>query len=414
MKKLFFVIRVLSRDLGFVLLYPVVAFWPRDEKKILFGAWGGRQFSDNPMYFMKYLQRQNKGYRCYWVGESTLREQVERAVGVAFVRKGSFLAIWHILSARWMCCNIRIATDITHFPTYGRIKQINFWHGTTFKSLPAGMFSAERSKHVGIVRRFWRFLAYGMFDWACPQKSYATFSSKDMCEKMTHVAPWSFSVERSIPCGSPRIDYLIRTSQNMEELRRLRERIAAVLKIPTDKRWYLYMPTWRNGLDVSFSFLNSARLSDYQRVLAEQNAILIEKQHPQVLRALGLGSAADGNIRVVSEAEAAQLNVQELLLTADRLITDYSSCFCDYAPLKRPVIHWAYDYNRYVSDERSGDDYPLKDYSAGPVAETDDELIASLGQTDEQLLKGCGKRFCELIEGETGHACEQFAAWMRM
>ena len=413
MKKCVFLLWVLVRDFGLVLLYPVVVLWPRDEKKILFGAWGGRQFSDNPMYFMQYLQRQNKGYRCYWVGESTIREQVERAVGVAFVRKGSFLAIWHVLSARWMCCNIRIATDITHFPTFGRVKQINFWHGAAFKGLPTGETSKERA-NVGFFHRVWRFLAYGFLDCACSQKCYATFSSKGMCEKMPHAAPWSFSVARSIPCGSPRIDYLIHTSQDMEGLRQLRERIASVLKIPADKRWYLYMPTWRNGLDVSFSFLTSARLADYQRVLADQNAILIEKQHPQVLRALGLGSAADGNIRVVSEAEAAQLNVQELLLTADRLITDYSSCFCDYAPLKRPVIHWVYDYNRYVSDERSGDDYPLKDYSAGPVAETDDELIALLGQTDEQLLKGCGKRFCELIEGETGHACEQFAAWMRM
>ena len=52
----------MKRVVKFMLWYPAVALMPRNPKKILFGAWWGNQFSDNPKYFLKYILSFNHGF----------------------------------------------------------------------------------------------------------------------------------------------------------------------------------------------------------------------------------------------------------------------------------------------------------------------------------------------------------------
>lgn len=390
-----------------ILFYPFAALMPRNPKKILFGAWGGEQFSDNPFYFMEYILSCEKGYQCYWIGNESIRGKVEAYGRVRFVKKGSLSAIYHILTAKWMCSNIFLHADITTFPTYGKVKILNLWHGTAFKGAGRAL-----EPHVSWARRLWRLLFRRVQQFASPQTSFATFSSHGMCTKMADVFPDIFPVERSVPYGSPRIDYLIHKSQDPSYSLQIKKKYAAILGIPVEKRWYLYLPTWRKGLAVNFSFLNSPLVSRYQDLLSHMDAVLIEKQHPQVLAELGLKGGLDGNILGISSVLAAQINIQELLLVSDLLITDYSSCFCDFASMHRPVIHWVYDYDRYVREERGVDDYPLKDYAAGVVVRTENELVKALGTSDELLLQAQAPKFPELVAGETGTACERFAKWV--
>ena len=81
----------------------IASIMPRNPKKIIFGAWWGRQFGDNPKYFMKFLLSQNAGYQCYWVGEEYLRDKIAAEFPeVKFIRKNSRALKWHLLTAKWL------------------------------------------------------------------------------------------------------------------------------------------------------------------------------------------------------------------------------------------------------------------------------------------------------------------------
>lgn len=81
---------------------------------------------------MPFGNRANSHLR-HWIGNEEIRSQVEACPDVRFVRKGSWIVRWHVLTAKWACSNLCFDCDITDLPTYGRLKLLSFWHGTAFK-----------------------------------------------------------------------------------------------------------------------------------------------------------------------------------------------------------------------------------------------------------------------------------------
>jgi CDP-glycerol glycerophosphotransferase len=77
------------------------------------------------------------------------------------------------------------------------------------------------------------------------------------------------------------------------------------------------------------------------------------------------------------------VNIQELLLVIDVLISDYSSILFDYVLLDKPSICFAYDYE-YYRDIDSGLYYEIDDYSTGRVTSSFEETCEEL----ERLLMG--------------------------
>ena len=402
-------VRSLCRITWLLMLWPVVAFFPRNPKKIIFGAWWGNQFADNPRYFLRYILQLDKGYKCYWFGKEHLRRQVEAVPGVAFVQKDSWLAIWHVLTAKWIVSNICVEADVTSFPTYGKVKLLSFWHGTVMKG-PA--FGDRNVKLEGSVlhRIAMRFLT-PEFNIACPRYAYASFSNEDMRQSMTRETPWEFKYDMSIAAGTPRIDYLIQNRGNEDEIQRVREKCAKILSAPLNKRWYLFAPTFRKNLAVNYSFADCGDVARLNEILSRDNAIIIEKQHPQIIEARNIVGSKGDFLYVVSKDQARELEMQELLLACDRLITDFSSPFFDFEAMGRPVIHYAYDYETYASDKR-GVLFSLYDIAAGPVVKTESDLISAIGLSDEQLLSKKGPAASDRIAGEKGNACETFARWV--
>lgn len=392
-------------------MYPVVVLMPRDNKKILFGAWGGEQFSDNPKYFLKYILSLNQGFKCYWFGNESIREKVEKFDGVTFVLKGSAKAKWHLLTAKWLVSNLGIAVDVTNdFPTYGRIKQLSFWHGAAYKGVCNRNYHAELSSNP--FKRFEQYFLSLDFSVAVPRYSWASFSFEEMRYLMPYEVPWQFRPEMSIAAGTARCDYLINNANNEEEITTIKAKIASILDLPTDKKWFLYMPTWRQERSVNYSFLTSEKIDEINFVLRNKNAILIEKQHPQVLKKNNIKGGYKDNIYMMSSDHATKdIDTQELLLVSDMLITDYSSCFCDFALMNRPIIHFVYDYDEYTSSERK-EAHDIKEYAMGKVAYTEEELLLAMKSSEQELLRCKGPRSAELIEGEKGHACETFAKWV--
>lgn len=400
----------LYQILRLIIWFPIVMLYPRNKKKILFGAWNGEQYSDNPKYFLKYLQSLNKGFDCVWIGNESVRSKVE-ADGVKFALRGSREAQHHLLTAKWLVSNLGAECDVTClFPTYGRIKQLTFWHGAAYKGTCGTNKIESLSKNP--FKRFKQYFLSKQFSIATPLWSWASFSFEEMRSIMPKDCPWQFKKEMSIDAGTARVDYLINNANNDEEISRVKKSIGALLGLPVEKRWYLYMPTWRKSFGINFSFNSTKQIEKLSEILEKQNAILIEKQHPHVLLEHNVKGGWNGNVYTISSENATlDIDTQELLLASDRLITDYSSCFCDFAPMKRPVIHFVYDYDEYVKGERN-EAHDIREYAVGPVAYNENEFMKMLGLSDEEMFAMKGPKANDLIEGETGHACETFAKWV--
>lgn len=389
------------------LFCPWAKLFPRNRRKVLFGAWGGRQYSDNPKYFLLHVLEQTD-LCCVWIGEEYLRGAVEAlryGKRLRFVRKGSPAALWHFLTAGIFVFNINWRSDICNLPLSGRVLLLNLWHGIPFKKV--GERQYVYTPHVeqarGGLRNFIRERLIAWSDWCYPQASWTSVSSAWMAEELVLSFPGRFSETRAVCAGLPRNDLLVNHRTDAVLRSKLKQRFAQQLNLPVDKRWYLYLPTFRYGTDEVFSFSQVADRARLEAILGEQGAVIVEKQHPRVLQRLHVVGGMRSCVWMISESEGKSIDLQELLLVSDRLITDYSSCFFDFALLQRPVIHFAYDYKAYVSQD-TGVTRDLREVCAGPICRTQEELLNLLAQSAESLLTGRGERLSEMIGCEQGRA----------
>lgn len=384
--------------LGMLRSYALIAaacMLPRNSRKIVFGAWRGVNFSDNPKYLLLECLKHGD-LKCVWVGLPHLRAEVERLGGVEFAERGSWRALWHELTAKYFVCNIASYDDIGPVPTCHRVILINLWHGISFKCIGRRQLRGNGQSAVdmrifdvpqcGGIFGFLRRMHSRIISFGYREICWTSVSSRLVGEQLADGFPGSISLDRMLFDGMPRNDILVQNSGRQDVALQMKQKYAKLLGLPAEKRWYLYMPTWRHDNGVQFSFAMSSRRCEYERILRDQNAIIVEKQHPAILEKLKVVRGRAGEVVMLTKEDTRHMDVQELYLASERMITDYSSCFLDYALLGRPVIHYAYDREQYESVD-SGVLYSLDDVGCGPVVYNEDDLLKSLSQPDSELLR---------------------------
>lgn len=386
---------------------------PRNPRKVVFGAWRGESFSDNPKYLMYECLRRGD-LDCVWIGKRHLRESVEKLPRAHFAERGSWLALWHELTMGCFVCNIHVVDELGVVPTCGRVKIVNLWHGIPFKrigclqlngkGLPTETRSQTCCEKMGL-RGFLRKWHRKAISFAYAEPAWTSVSSEKVGRLLATSLPNVMSVDRMVYAGMPRNDFLVQNRESLEVQTAIKRKYATLLGVSAECRWYLYLPTWRHGEASQFSFSSARCRQDCERILVEQNAIIIEKQHPAVLANLTVRKERRENVVVLSSEDAREVDVQELLLASDRLITDYSSCFFDFALLNRPVIHFAYDREWYETMD-AGVFYDLNEIGVGPIVYEESEMIRALAKTDTELLRLRASHWRDPIINETGHACE--------
>lgn len=109
------------------------------------------------------------------------------------------------------------------------------------------------------------------------------------------------------------------------------------------------MPTYRWGKEGNFimqkivnALITNIRLND---ILEKMNCVFLIKLHPVTLLN---DMVCSDNIFVLKDRNVR--SSQGLLAIADCLVTDYSSCFTDYALLNRPIIFFTPDHLEYLKN----------------------------------------------------------------
>lgn len=356
----------------------LLLFWVfpiRDNKIVLLNGCNFK-YSDSPKSVAEYLRHNGKNVSVYFaVGKNTPIDSVE---GVKFIHVNSVQYFYHVCT-----CKVFLTNDggISYIPFRKKQFVINTWHGGgAYK--PIGR-SLNKSKLYEI-------------DLKMTSKNTDLFLSS--CERFTGVVSDALliSKDKFWEIGLPRNDYLINATEN--EISRVKKSIGV-----ENKKILLYAPTFRRdnvslgeNLDLNFEIDIDETLKALQDKFHDDWIIGIRK-HP------GIKSKKTYDAENTIDLSAYP-DMQELLLAADILVTDYSSCSWDFMLTKKPIFIYAPDLDDYV---KKCELYtPISEWPY-PIARNMKELSSAIDKFEySEYLSKCEEHCRQLGIKESGKATQ--------
>ncbi len=329
-----------------------------DEDLIIMGAYGGNTYLGNTRTLFEFLSK-HSNYRVVWMAKSkTLVKELKKngynAIyslninAIRLLRKAKFI---FITQGIYDLLPIEISPDTTVIQT---------WHGTPIKKIVL-------DETVNYVYTKWG----NIFKLKLKYDQYIDFVLTPTTGDLEHKnlsSAFKVPLNKILNLGYPRHDILF--NKDGEFVKTLKKKF----EIAEDfNRIILYCPTFRDFKTSGFKISNRD-LKDLDDTLKETNSLFLLKGHP-------FGNMFDHqdyvNIRNISK----EVDIHELYLISDVLITDYSSTMVDFSLLDRPILLFPYDLEEYV--KKRGMYYDLNDIAPGPMLFTITELIEALRDIDE-------------------------------
>lgn len=355
-----------------------------EDNYVMFESFFGKSYSDSPKYIYEYLMKnyQDKGYKCIW---SYSDKKFKLPYGGKCVKRYGLMYSYYVAKSKYFVYNVR--QPYWYKKRKGQVF-LETWHGTPLKKLFFDMdevYSASplSKKQVYTQSKEWDYLIAPNY-----------FSSK--------IFRSCFAYENEmLETGYPRND--IMHSENREEIA---ERVRKKLKIPDDKKTILYAPTWRDDEYYGkgkYKFTLQLDLERMKKELGGEYVILL-RTHYYIADSLDITGVEDFAINVSKYND-----ISELYLISDILITDYSSVFFDYANLKRPMLFFTYDLEKY-RDILRGFYIDIEEELPGPLLYTNDDVLGAFKRLPEIIEENKEKyeRFYEKYCGiEDGHAAQK-------
>ena len=166
---------------------------------------------------------------------------------------------------------------------------------------------------------------------------------------------FNMSEENIYPLGVPRTDYFYQHDEHKQLKIRFYQQYPQLL----GKKILLYAPTFRGKSHYQEEFVIPMDLDLMRRRLGDEYALIIHLHPYMKLHLSGIEQYSDFILHINKG-----YNIQELLVLADILITDYSSVIFDYSLLKRPIAFIANDLEEYLKERDFY--YPYLDFIPGP------------------------------------------------
>ncbi len=318
-----------------------------DENLIVFGSTNGNSFSGNSRDLFLYLI-ENSNYNCVWFtsSEKILKDLKEKNYNVVSNKK-LIKPVKILKAAKYIF--------ITH--GFGDILLVDFSPDTILVHLDHG--SALKLIGRGLRDSYLNFFQKKVNEYLNKKISYLTVTS----EETKRIKAYSYNLppEKIIITGYPRNEILIKYSKEICEV------IKRDLNLQSDHNIILYAPTFRDYKQQSP--LNKKFLKNLDNFLIKEKKVLLYKPHP-----------FEENIDLSSYQKIKSIDpnvdIRDLLVIADVLITDYSGVFYDFLLTLRPIIFFPYDLEIYTE----GRDffYNYETFVPGPIVKTGDELIYKL------------------------------------
>lgn len=364
----------------------IVGYLPSFKNLIIFESYSGKQYSCNPRAIYEYMCEHHPEYNMYW---SVDKKHVDNFTGenVKTIRRYSVKWLFLLAFAKFWVTNSRMPVTI---PKPKHTIYVQTWHGTPLKKLVFDMEEVHMPKITTeeYKRNFYK--ESRNWDYLLSPNRYST-----------EIFRRAFRFEKELlEVGYPRNDVLYNgdTAENIENIKKK-------LGIPFNKKVILYAPTWRDNQFYGvgqYKFDLPLDLAELQRKYGNQYVILL-RMHYLVAESFNL-EAYQGFAYDVSQ----KVDINDLYLISDLLITDYSSVFFDFANLKRPMLFYTYDIDEY-RDVLRGFYFDIEKEVPGPLVKDMDGLVKVIEEFDkyglfpnyQEKYQAFYEKYCYLENGDS-------------
>ena len=329
-----------------------------DEDLIIMGAYGGNVYLGNTRTLFEFLNK-HSNYRVVWITKSNKIVKELKKKGYNAIHSFNINAIRLLRKAKFVFITQGIY-DLLPIEISPGTTVIQTWHGTPIKKIVLDETdNYAYSKWSNILKLKLRYDQYIDF--------LLTPTRGDL-EHENLSSAFKIPLNKIINLGYPRHDILF--NKDRKFIKSLKKKF----DISEDfNRIILYCPTFRDFRTSGFKISNRD-LKNLDAMLKETNSLFLLKGHL-------FGKIADHqgyvNIRNISK----EVDIHELYLISDILITDYSSTMLDFSLLDKPILLFPYDLEEYI--KKRGMYYNLNDIAPGPLLYTINELIDALRNIDE-------------------------------
>ena len=341
----------------------------------------GKGYWDSGKYICNELL--NYDYEIYWATTKDYKNSLPKEVH--YVRFGSIKYLYHLATAKIWINNERFSIGIRK-----RKKQfyIQTWHGCIwFKKVEAALWN-----------NLWYFSVLAAKNDS--KMANLLVSNSEHCTKIYKTNFWYNG--DILEYGCPRNDIIISNDKNSIK------KVKNFFNLKISEKICLYAPTFRNYWSLD-DYLNIIEL-EYKEIIDWLNSrfngdrTLLIRFHPMI-------SKLSDKLSIYSEKiinATHYPDLQELLVSVDFMITDYSSCIFDYAISKKPAMIYASDIEEYNKRER---DFAIKlEDTPFPIATNSIELKNIIKNYDIKKYEKKLENFYNNIGlKETGKSCEKIA-----
>ena len=356
-------------DISFFYKY-IIKNTPVVENKILFTNFTNKGYGCNPKYIAQEIINQKLPYELVWIVKNPKKERKYFPKEIKLVKDTTLNSIKEHASAKIWISNHR-KMNLLHKGLYKKDNQIYIqtWHGSL------GIKKAEKAAdnldetYVKLAKIDSKYTNY--------------FISNSLFEDETFRNNFWFdgSIEK---LGHARNDIFFAEG---EEKNKVLKRVRKNFNIGDDKKIALYVPTFRdsNSLDcykIDFDKLFNALNKKYCK---KDNWCALLRLHPNISK---LSKKIFHNTNLVDATFYP--DIQELLLCADIVISDYSSCIFDFLLTKKPAFIFATDLDKY--NQERGFLYPLES-TPFLIAKNNNELINNILNFDNNKYTELAENF---------------------
>lgn len=328
----------------------------RTDKNLILFSGHSRKYNDSPKAIYEYMISNDKysKYKYVWALENP--DAVNIPGNPEKVKTDSLRYFKESLRAKyWVTC-----VNIERGLHYKKKKcvYLNTWHATPVK-------------HMGNSANGRRDYNFSNVDYFCISGEY---------EKRIYLKDLLVREKSILNTGLPRNDELYHVSE--ERIRDIRK----MLNIPEGKKIILYAPTWRDSENGGKTYELNPRINAlyWERELSRDYVVLF-RTHAYTNKLSGI--EFNGFIRDYSSNPF----VNDLLIAADIMISDYSAIIFDYCILEKPLLCYGYDYDDF--SKKRGFYVSLEDELPCGIQKTEKELIDYIKNMDFKAASDATKKF---------------------
>lgn len=359
----------------------LIAFYrvlPLKKNKIILWANSFKHYGCSPKYITEYIVRQfPERFDIVWVFEDGVEITSDLPSTVRTVRYFSLAYLKELHTAAFIICNMRTGNAYM-WKKRRRQKYIQTWHSSLrLKKIEGDAATNLPQSYIDNARK----------------DSVRTDLILSGCDFSTEIFRNSFWYDGEIlKSGTPRCDIFFDNNSM------IRQKVCSNLGIDPTKKILLYAPTFRNDKQASLNDLDFGAIEQALSRRFGKEWCIIFRFHPNITTSYDLGPSGIDATRYP--------DMQELLVTADVLVTDYSSCMFDMAVARKPCFLYCPDLGNYVKNER-GLYFNISELPF-PLAQTNDELQHNIENFDTGIYNANVDDFLSRVGSyEDGHAVER-------